>query len=122
MLNLDTHILIHALDGSLTPVEIKILNDDSDWAISAIVLWEIEKLYEKGRIRFSLDAPMLARALGSLQVLPITPEICLNLRRLDFNSDPADELIGATSLTHGMALVTRDRRIRATKLFPCLGG
>lgn len=121
MLNLDTHILIHALDGSLTPVEMKILSEDSDWGISAIVLWEIEKLYEKGRIQFGLDAPVLTRALARLQIWPITPEICLNLRRLDFNSDPADELIGATSLTHGMALVTRDRRIRLTKLFPCLG-
>jgi PIN domain nuclease of toxin-antitoxin system len=122
MLNLDTHILIHALDGSLTSAEMKILNEDSDWAISAIVLWEIEKLYEKGRIRFGLDAPMLTRALGRLHIWPITPEICLNLRRLDFKSDPADELMGATSLTHAIALVTRDRRIRATKLFPCLGG
>jgi PIN domain nuclease of toxin-antitoxin system len=36
----------------------------------------------------------------------------LNLRRLDFQSDPADEIIAATSLTHDIPLLTRDSRIR----------
>ena len=40
MLNLDTHILIHALDGTLTPVERRLLSAEP-WSISAIVLWEI---------------------------------------------------------------------------------
>ena len=121
MLNLDTHILIHALNGSLTPREADLLEGDADWGISAIVLWEIEKLYAKDRIRFGLHTPQLARVIAGLQVWPITPEVCLNLRRLDFVSDPADELIAATSLTHGVGLVTRDQRIRTTKLFACLG-
>src|ERR1035438_4968469 len=99
MLNLDTHILIHALDVSLTQRERRVLKGDADWGISAIVLWEIEKLYAKGRIRFGLDAPELARALAHLQVWPISPEVCLNLRRLDFTSDPADELIAVDSGT-----------------------
>ena len=42
MLNLDTHILIHALQGSLTRKEHKILSSDT-WSISGIVLWEISK-------------------------------------------------------------------------------
>jgi PIN domain nuclease of toxin-antitoxin system len=121
MLNLDTHILIHALAGSLTPRETRLLKSDADWGISAIVLWEIEKLYAKGRIRLGLDAPELLGALARLHVWPISPEVCLNLRRLDFASDPADELIGATSLTYSVPLVTRDRRIRTTSLFPCVG-
>ena len=62
----------------------------------------------------------MARALAGLHIWPITAEICLNLRRLDFRPDPADELIAATSLTHGVALVTRDTKIRATALFVCL--
>jgi PIN domain nuclease of toxin-antitoxin system len=121
MLNLDTHILIHALDGTLTQREKRVLKGDADWGISAIVLWEIEKLYAKGRIRFGLDTPELAGAVGHLHVWPISPEVCLNLRRLDFASDPADELIAATSLTYSVPLVTRDRKIRTTSLFPCLG-
>jgi PIN domain nuclease of toxin-antitoxin system len=121
MLNLDTHIVIHAVDGSLTETELAALNDDAGWGISAIVLWEITKLHEKGRIRFGLDAPQMARAIARLHIWPITSEICLNLRRLDFRSDPADELIAATSLTYDVALVTRDSRVRATSLFLCIG-
>ena len=97
MLNLDTHILIHALNGSLSPGETAALEDDADWGISAIVLWEIEKLYGKGRIRFGLHTAQLVRVLAGLHIWPITQEVCLNLRRLDFASDPADELIAATA-------------------------
>ena len=121
MLNLDTHILIHALDGSLTQREKRVLKNDTEWGISAIVLWEIEKLYEKKRIRFGLDSLELAEALGHIHVWPISPEVCLNMRKLDFESDPADELIAATSLTHSVPLVTRDLKIRSTALFPCVG-
>jgi PIN domain nuclease of toxin-antitoxin system len=121
MLNLDTHIVIHCVDGSLSEKELAALNDDADWGISAIVLWEITKLHQKGRIRFGLDTPRMARAIALLHIWPITVDICLNLRHLDFRSDPADELIAATSLTHNVALVTRDNRIRVTSLFPCLG-
>jgi PIN domain nuclease of toxin-antitoxin system len=121
VVNLDADILIHALDGSLTQREKRVLKGDADWGISAIVLWEIEKLYAKGRIRFGLETPELTGALAHLHVWPISAEVCLNLRRLDFTSDPADELIAATSLTYSVPLVTRDRKIRMTALFPCVG-
>jgi PIN domain nuclease of toxin-antitoxin system len=121
MLNLDTHILIYALDGSLTQREKRVLRGDAAWGISAIVLWEIEKLYAKGRIRFGLDTPELMGALAHLHVWPVSPEVCLNLRRLDFKSDPADELIAATSLTHSVPLVTRDRIIRTSSVIKCVG-
>ena len=37
---------------------------------------------------------------------------------LDFDGDPADELIAATSVVHGVPLLTRDRKIRTSKLVP----
>jgi PIN domain nuclease of toxin-antitoxin system len=120
VLNLDTHILLHALTGILEPHERRVLTEDEDWGVSAIVLWEIEKLYQKGRILYGLDHPALADALARLQLWPITVEVCRNLRSLDFQSDPADELIAATSLTHGVPLVTRDARIRVSKVIRCL--
>lgn len=120
MLNLDTHILIKALEGALTAHERKALTHDADWSISAIVLWEIEKLYEHGRLQYGLDHPPLAAALDRLEIWPVNRSICLNLRSLDFTSDPADELIAATSLTHRIPLVTRDRRIRQSKIIRCV--
>jgi len=120
MLNLDTHILIKALEGALTAHERAVLSRDADWSISAIVLWEVEKLHERNRLQYGLDHPPLAAALDRIEVWPITRAVCLNLRSLDFESDPADELIAATSLTHRIPLVTRDRRIRKSKIIRCL--
>jgi PIN domain nuclease of toxin-antitoxin system len=37
---------------------------------------------------------------------------------LDFDSDPADEIIAATSLVHRVPLMTRDRKMRRSKLVP----
>jgi len=41
MLNLDTHILLHALHGRVDKHERRTLTENADWGISAIVLWEI---------------------------------------------------------------------------------
>ena len=51
---------------------------------------------------------------------PTAAAVCRALRQLDFASDPADELIAATSLAHEVPLVTRDSRIRASRLVRCL--
>ena len=115
MLNLDTHILIKAFEGSLTPRERTVLTDDPEWSISAIVLWEITKLHQLGRLRYGLDHEPLAVGLSQVHAWPITRQVFLNLRILDFESDPADEIIAATSVTHGIPLLTRDARIRKSR-------
>lgn len=120
MLNLDTHILIKAIEGELTAAERVALTNDDEWGISAIVLWEIEKLYQLGRIRYGLDHKPLAAAIGRVHVWPLGREVCLKVRDLDFRSDPADELIAATTLAHQVPLVTRDVRIRASQLVRCI--
>jgi PIN domain nuclease of toxin-antitoxin system len=117
MLNLDTHVLLYALTGELTPRERTLLSDQT-WSISAIVLWEIAKLSEIGRIELDLDHPELARALTRIQTWPLTLDICRSIKSLDFNSDPADEIIAATSLVHRVPLMTRDRKMRRSKLVP----
>ncbi|OLB48625.1 MAG: hypothetical protein AUH99_13295 [Candidatus Rokubacteria bacterium 13_2_20CM_2_70_11] len=88
MLNLDTHVLLHALTGDLTRRESALRAHDT-WSISAIVLWEIAKLARLGRIAIDLDDPELA-----------------------------DEIIAATSLAHRVPLVTRDARIRKSRVVP----
>ena len=117
MLNLDTHILIHALEGTLRPAERKLLSNDR-WSISAIVLWEIAKLAQLDRIDLSLDSPEFTQAMSRIRVWPIDLAVCRQLADLDFESDPADEIIAATSVTHNVPLVTRDRVIRSSKLVP----
>jgi PIN domain nuclease of toxin-antitoxin system len=116
MLNLDTHILLYAIEGKLRPRERETLRDQ--WSISAIVLWEIAKLHQLGRIGISLDHAGLSDVLDRIYIWPISIPICRAVSRLDFSSDPADEIIAATSLVHGVQLVTRDNRIRRSKLIP----
>jgi PIN domain nuclease of toxin-antitoxin system len=120
MLNLDTHILIKALEGTVTARERTLLTEDPEWSISAIVLWEIAKLNQLGRLRYGLDHQHLAAALDQMHIWPITRQVCLNLRALDFQSDPADEIIAATSLTYGIPLLTRDSRIRRSRSVKCV--
>lgn len=120
MLNLDTHILVYTLDQDLLTSHEREALRLEPWGISAIVLWEIEMLFARGRIRYGLDHQRMAGLLRQVRIWPISKEICLRLRDLDFRSDPADELIAATSLVHGVALVTRDGRIRASRLVRCL--
>ncbi len=117
MLNLDTHVLIHALRGDLRPRERGLLAADS-WGIAAIVLWELAKLAQLGRLTIDLDDPEVKVALSRLHLWPLDLEIARASTHLDFRGDPADELIAATSVVHRIPLLTRDRRIRRSKLVP----
>jgi PIN domain nuclease of toxin-antitoxin system len=120
MLNLDTHILLHALSGSLKPRE-KALLSSHDWSISAIVLWEISKLVQLGRVSLDLDDAEVTRTLRRIHTWPLTLEVCRESTRLDIRSDPADELIGATSVVNGVPLLTRDPKLLSSQRIPLAG-
>ena len=117
MLNLDTHVLLHAVAGSLTPAERRLLSADR-WSISAIVLWEIAKLAELGRIEIDLDDREVVRVLDRVHVWPLTREVAAASTRIDVKGDPADQIIAATSVVHDVPLVTRDRALRRSRRVP----
>jgi PIN domain nuclease of toxin-antitoxin system len=117
MLNVDTHVLLYAVTGALKPRETRLLRS-APWSISAIVLWEIAKLAELGRIAVDLDDPDVVRVLARLHVWPLTREIARTSTRLDIRGDPADELIAATSVVHKVPLVTRARALLRSKIVP----
>ena len=117
MLNLDTHIVVFAATDELRPRE-RALLEREPWSISAIVFWELAKLAQLRRISLAIDSPETIRVLSRLHVWPIDLEIARASARLDFRSDPADELIAATSVVHGIPLLTRDRVLRASNIVP----
>ena len=117
MLNLDTHILIFALLGSLQPDEESLLARNR-WSISAIVLWELAKLIQLGRVELDIDDRGVARVLSRIHVWPIDLAIARASTNLDFRSDPADELIAATSIVHNIPLLTRDSKILSSNIVP----
>ncbi len=117
VINLDTHVLVFALFDQLHPKERKILQAHS-WGISAIVLWELAKLIQLKRIELDLESSHFQEVLRSLTVWPVDAKVSLSTRFLDFKSDPADELISATSIVYKVPLVTRDRVILKSKTVP----
>lgn len=117
MLNLDTHILVAALGGELTERERALVTNES-LAVSDIVLWELAKLVQLGRLVMDLDSVAFRRSLRHLTVIPITIQIARESTKLDFASDPADEIIAATSIVERMPLLTRDRKILASSMVP----
>lgn len=117
MVNLDTHILIYALEGRLEEKE-KALLLEEEWGIASIVLWELAKLRQLDRIRIDLDDGEVIRSLDRLHVWPLTRVVAETSVRLDFRADPADELIAATSIVNGVDLVTRDTRILGSRVVP----
>ncbi len=117
MLNVDTHILIYAVTGALRSRE-RLLLKAARWSVSAIVLWEVAKLAQIGRIDLDLDDPEVTRVLAQVHVWPITRDIARTSTRLDVKGDPADELIAATSVVHNVPLLTRDRALLKSKVVP----
>ena len=117
MLNLDTHIVIFALKDQLQSRE-RTLLEQNPWSISAMVLWELSKLVSLGRVDLDLDHRNVVRLLDTLHVWPIDLAVARASTALDFRSDPADELIAATSVVYGVPLLTRDHTILRSKIVP----
>lgn len=117
MLNLDTYILVRALTGELRPCEQNLLTRNR-WSVSAIVLLELAKLVQLGRVELDLADREVMRTLNRVQIWPIDLAVAVASTHLDFNGDPADELIAATSIVHNIPLLTRDRAILGSGIVP----
>jgi len=102
--------------------EIIARSNRSELVISDIVFLEVAYLHDKGRIESEdgLDA-LLAKISDSFLVVPITGEIAGIAVSLDLaHGDPFDRVISATAITHGIPLLTRDRKITACDTVPTL--
>jgi PIN domain nuclease of toxin-antitoxin system len=84
--------------------------------VSAISVWEVSMLAEKGRLELApdLDVWISTNLAAPVELEPISPAICIASCRLpEFHGDPADRLIVATAITLGLPLVTADKKIIA---------
>ena len=81
---------------------------------SSISAWEIARLMKEGKVVIPNDpAGFLAdlSELYGLSPIPPTDEIMLRAAELpDHHKDPADRIIIATALQHGLAVVTGDSK------------
>lgn len=116
---LDTHAWIQRAAGdSLPAFATKVMQGHpNSLAIADISIWEASKLVEVGRLELQIPLSEFYRLAitQELTVLPITPavaECAGTLESRGFHKDPADQLIVATALVHGLKLVTNDSRIQ----------
>lgn len=120
---LDTHVLLwYALAQKELPKEFEARIDEdiaegTRIGLSVISIWEIAKLYERGRIRLQHSIDQFLRSIEehpALVVLPINAFIAVDSTRLgkDFPKDPADQIIAATARHHLLHLMTADQQLR----------
>jgi PIN domain nuclease of toxin-antitoxin system len=86
--------------------------------ISAITLWESGWLATHRRLQLTGTVEAYLEEVSSrVAVLPITTKVAAlaNQFSTDYSSDPCDRIIGATALSEGMVLVTKDAKIRDCK-------
>src|SRR5437868_717394 len=62
MVNLDTHLMVFALEGTVTPRERRVLAGNT-WSMSAIVLWELAKLAQLRRLIVFVAADRIGQVL-----------------------------------------------------------
>jgi PIN domain nuclease of toxin-antitoxin system len=123
---LDTHVVVHAANGDLSPARTRLLeNERSELLISAVTLWELTKLVELGHLQMPDGFESFMRALCAhprytiaaydaalmLELLQVAPRM---------HKDPADQIIVATTRVRDAVLMTDDAHIRRSKLVPVL--
>jgi PIN domain nuclease of toxin-antitoxin system len=81
-------------------------------------LWELSELAQMDRIELDLDDLEFRRLLAQIHVWPPDFAVTRQSAQLDFRSDPADEIIAATSVVYNVLLLTRDRGIQKSKVVP----
>jgi PIN domain nuclease of toxin-antitoxin system len=94
-------------------------NPENEIWLSAVSIWELRLLHDKGRIRLIPDAvSWINDNLARLRIreAPLTFEVALAVSALNLpHNDPADGFIAATAKIFGLTLVTADQELASLK-------
>lgn len=119
---LDTHVWIWLMEGTpgqISSASLALIEESaaaSAVVVSAISVWEVAMLEQRGRITLSRSLDEWVRAgltAPGLRLVDLTPEIALESARLpgEPHGDPADRILMATTRILGGTLITQDKPI-----------
>jgi PIN domain nuclease of toxin-antitoxin system len=119
---LDTHtwIWMHAVPEELSPTAVRIIEGcgpEDELLLSAISIWEVCKLVEKGRIALFEDLESWVGAaldVPGLRIVPLDFKVFYRSTTLPqpFHSDPADQMIVATARLRDATIITKDKLLQ----------
>jgi PIN domain nuclease of toxin-antitoxin system len=126
MIVLDTHAWLwlclepRRLSGAATGA-IRRATRSGGLAIASISLWEVAMMIARGRVITQGTAEAWLATLvdrSGVTIKEITPSVAALATHFpdQFPADPADRLIAATARADGLPLVSRDARIRASRV------
>ncbi|MCK5529212.1 MAG: type II toxin-antitoxin system VapC family toxin [Kiritimatiellae bacterium] len=123
MIVLDTHAWLWFVDEptklskeALSSIETAIANQQL--YVSSISTWEILLLEKKGRLKLAIPAEIWLERCEKTNLfsfIPIDNAISRISVSLNIHADPADRFIAATAIYLGATLITKDRKLRATR-------
>lgn len=95
--------------------------DNDEVAVASISLWEIALLASRQRIELSIPVEEWLRTAVTrpkTTILDLSPEVAAAGAAFGqgVHKDPADRIIMATAIRHGLHLVTADERITSSGL------
>ncbi len=117
---IDTHVLVWWLNSPAS-LSSRIVRCFEDWEsgtgealVCGVSLWELEDKRLRGKLALQVPVrswlPEIAQ-IPWMRLLDTTPDIWLEAAGLNWqHRDPADRIIAATGLNHGVPVLTKDRR------------
>ena len=126
MIVLDTHVVLWVAQvpemlSTNAEEAIRTERQRDGIGISDKTLWELAMLVSRGRVGVKTSLLDFLRAVEqNFTIFPVTAEIADRAVSLSakYPRDPADRVIGATALVHGLKLITKDEQIGASGEVP----